>query len=129
MNHSLEHVRDPLNVLTRAKQHLKPGGYLYVASPNWSSWQSRTAKEDWEWYSFPDHLWHFTPLSIQLLLRQAEFEPLKVETSMGAHGGKEVLRMKETPIFEEAVNLSLNGQNLMVWARSAHHALPEVIEV
>ena len=41
--HILEHLIDPENVLSIAKNYLKPGGYIVICIPNISNWNSRVA--------------------------------------------------------------------------------------
>lgn len=41
MNHVLEHVQAPLEMLGEVRKRMRPGGYLHVAVPNISCWEAR----------------------------------------------------------------------------------------
>lgn len=53
MWHVLEHMRDPAAALKVASQLLKPGGFLVVAVPNYSSLGLRKTGERWGWLQKP----------------------------------------------------------------------------
>jgi SAM-dependent methyltransferase len=75
MWHSLEHVHDPLTVLQEARRLLAPGGRLLVAVPNIDSLPFRWFGPAWYALDLPRHLTHFTPRTLDLMLRQAGFHP------------------------------------------------------
>lgn len=73
MNHSLEHMPDPLGALRRARALLQRGGTLVVAVPNWGSWQRRLFGSHWTPLDVPRHLTHFSPRSLHLGAERAGF--------------------------------------------------------
>jgi SAM-dependent methyltransferase len=73
MNHSLEHMPDPLAALRRARGLLRSGGTLVVAVPNWGSWQRRRFGTYWTPLDVPRHLTHFSSHALHLAARQAGF--------------------------------------------------------
>lgn len=68
MRHVIEHVSDPISLLKEATQILKPGGLLYIATPNSACWEARLP--GWNSYE-PYHLVLFTPTSLKLALDHA----------------------------------------------------------
>jgi SAM-dependent methyltransferase len=62
--HVLEHLDDPVKVLTAVRQRMTPGGLALAAVPNFDSWQSRATGGSWLHLDLPRHLHHFTPTSI-----------------------------------------------------------------
>jgi len=78
--HVLEHLRDPLETLTRLHRQLVPGGYLLLEVPNTASWQARRAGERWLHWDPPRHLWHFTPGALRQLLERAGFHDCWLQT-------------------------------------------------
>ena len=76
----LEHVPDPLAFLSVARRALKPGGLLAVQSPNLNSFMAWLLKENWNWLTTPDHLYHFTPGALVSLLAAHGFSVRKVRT-------------------------------------------------
>jgi len=66
--HVLEHVHDLHNYLQQFKKLLSSDGRLVIAVPNYTSFDSSVYKEYWAAYDVPRHLYHFSPLSMKLLL-------------------------------------------------------------
>ncbi len=62
--HVLEHLDDPVDVLTRLRRHLKSGAFVVAAVPNFGSWQARAAGASWLHLDIPRHLSHFTARSL-----------------------------------------------------------------
>jgi SAM-dependent methyltransferase len=75
---ALEHVHQPLEVLTAAHQLLAPGGKLLVAVPNIDSLAFRWFGSAWNGLDLPRHLVHFTPETLRLMLQRAGFRAGKV---------------------------------------------------
>lgn len=73
MQHSLEHVYNPLNVLSEVSRIIKPEGRLIIGIPNIDSYVSKITKEYWDDLDIPRHLFHFTPLTISALLNKVDF--------------------------------------------------------
>lgn len=76
--HVLEHLPDPRRILKRLVQLLVPGGWVVISLPNLASLQARIFRH--YWYAFDDvprHLYHFSPPSLDLLLREAGFQVQK----------------------------------------------------
>ena len=68
--HVLEHVHDLQPYLQQLKKLLKPGGKLLIAVPNYTSADAAHFEADWAAYDVPRHLYHFSPPSLQLLLKK-----------------------------------------------------------
>jgi SAM-dependent methyltransferase len=79
--HVLEHVHDLYPYLHRIKDLLKPGGVVFIAVPNYTSYDAVKYGPDWAAYDVPRHLYHFSPASMQWLLKAAGFQ-LKAEVPM-----------------------------------------------
>ena len=73
MSHYLEHVRDPLLNLERARTLLKPGGILYVEIPSIESWDFAVWGRYWGALHFPRHLIFPAQRHMRTLLAQAGF--------------------------------------------------------
>ena len=72
--HALEHLPDPSGALCAIRGLLRDGGRLVVAVPNLASWQARLLKARWFHLDVPRHLWHFTPETLEHLLRVTGFQ-------------------------------------------------------
>jgi SAM-dependent methyltransferase len=67
----LEHLADPVAVLSECARRLAPGGKVVVNVPNFSSWQSRFAGPLWLHLDVPRHLVHYTPETLANTLGRA----------------------------------------------------------
>jgi len=83
MYDSLEHVKDPLIVLSRIARILKKDGLLVIATPNTQSLSNCLMRGNWTHYK-PEHLFYFSPKSIKLLLVKFDFQPLLIENALKA---------------------------------------------
>ena len=66
--HVLEHVHDLHRYLGQIKSLLKDRGIILIAVPNYTSKDAMTFKEYWAAYDVPRHLYHFSPLSMRILM-------------------------------------------------------------
>jgi len=73
MSHVIEHVHDPRDVLKQAWHLLKPGGQLYVETPNIDALGHSLFGRNWRGLEAPRHLVLFNGKSLLGLLRQAGF--------------------------------------------------------
>ncbi|MFO0597364.1 MAG: class I SAM-dependent methyltransferase [Myxococcaceae bacterium] len=71
MWHVLEHVMNPVEVLSELKSMLAPGGVLVVSVPNFASWQSEVFKGGWFHLDPPRHVLQFEPDTLADCLRRA----------------------------------------------------------
>ena len=81
MNHSLEHVVNPLRDIAHAYQLLRPGGLIVVSVPNFASWQRVLFVSKWFPLDLPRHRTHFTPRSLHLALEREGFEILGLQST------------------------------------------------
>ena len=70
----LEHLHEPREVLTAARELLAPEGKLIVAVPNIDSLPFRWFGKHWYGLDLPRHLLHFTPQTLRAMLEQCGFE-------------------------------------------------------
>ncbi len=68
--HVLEHVHDLDRYMQQLKRLLKVTGNIFVAVPNYTSKDAAVYKEYWAAYDVPRHLYHFSPLSMQVLMEK-----------------------------------------------------------
>lgn len=74
LRHVIEHVRDPLVVLDRIHGVLRPGGTLYLATPDEHALCARVFGRFWHGYDPPRHLWVFRPSGVHRLLAHSGFD-------------------------------------------------------
>ena len=68
--HVLEHVHNLHEYIRRLKELLRPGGKIFIAVPNYTSVDSNVYKLFWAAYDVPRHLYHFTPGSMEALVKR-----------------------------------------------------------
>jgi SAM-dependent methyltransferase len=74
MNHVIEHLHDPNEALRIAHRLLKPGGLLWIATPNLDSRGHALFGRDWIGLEPPRHLVVFTRTSLARAVAGAGFE-------------------------------------------------------
>ena len=77
MNNLIEHVLDPVKELQAAYAKLKPGGYVFLETPNTDCWDYLLTGKNWGSLHVPRHVYLFSPASINLLAKRAGFEVKK----------------------------------------------------
>ena len=76
--HVLEHVKDLYPYLQQIKKILKPAGLLFIAVPNYTSFDAVKYGANWAAYDVPRHLYHFSPASMRWLLKAAGFQMTEI---------------------------------------------------
>jgi 2-polyprenyl-3-methyl-5-hydroxy-6-metoxy-1,4-benzoquinol methylase len=81
-SHIIEHLRDAHAFLNAARQRLKPGGRLVLATPNRRAWLRRVAHRLWgvSFFDDPTHVRFYTPPELRELLTQCGFEHIVTST-------------------------------------------------
>ncbi|MDG2195059.1 MAG: class I SAM-dependent methyltransferase [Polaribacter sp.] len=77
--HVLEHVARLDEYIEQLKKVLKPDGVLFIAVPNYKSFDAAYYKEHWAAFDVPRHLWHFSQFSIQKLFNEVEMKVVKTK--------------------------------------------------
>ena len=57
----IEHLPKPKAFLQQAYDSLQKDGKMFVALPNYKSWDAKNYGVQWAGYDVPRHLWHFSP--------------------------------------------------------------------
>jgi SAM-dependent methyltransferase len=73
LSHVIEHLHRPLAAMERARELLRPGGMVWIATPNARALGHRVYGRHWFGLDPPRHLVVFTPDSLMDLLRAAGF--------------------------------------------------------
>lgn len=66
--HVIEHVHSLHEYLDQLKKVLKPGGHIFIAVPNYTSYDANIYRQFWAAYDTPRHLYHFSPVAMKRLL-------------------------------------------------------------
>ena len=76
----IEHLPDPRRTLQEIHRVLRPGGVLYVWTPNFASLSRRVAGKRWGAVIFPWHLYYFTPGTLVQMLTATGFSMAELTT-------------------------------------------------
>jgi 2-polyprenyl-3-methyl-5-hydroxy-6-metoxy-1,4-benzoquinol methylase len=74
LSHVIEHVHDPVDTLIRCHRMLKPGGYLWLETPNADSVGYELYGRYWRGLEPPRHLVIFNSAALEMTLARAGFE-------------------------------------------------------
>ena len=70
MWHVLEHVHDLHQYVSQICNLLNPSGKLFIAVPNYTSYDAQHYGASWAAYDVPRHLYHFSPESMKTLMER-----------------------------------------------------------
>ena len=73
LSHVIEHVEDPVLLVESIYKKLKPGGYFYVATPNFDSAGRHVFKSFWRGVDAPRHMHYFNIENLRGLLSKTGF--------------------------------------------------------
>jgi len=79
INHVLEHVENPRELLAEVKRLLADDGLLVVGVPNVASIMRSLKKGKWASLRPEEHIWHFSPATLRRLLRECGFSEVYFE--------------------------------------------------
>ena len=76
-SHVIEHVHNPIELMIACHRLLKPGGILWLETPNIKSYGHRFYGRFWRGLETPRHLVVFSPLGLLKLLNDAGFRNIE----------------------------------------------------
>ena len=97
----LEHVYEPLRVMAKVREWLKPGGVFYVQVPNIDSAEARVFGTYWHGLELPRHLFHYSPASLRTLAKSSGLREVSLVTQRNPAVGTS-LRYLWDDIFQAA---------------------------
>lgn len=77
MWHVLEHIHELRRYLEKVHSLLSPGGIFVVAVPNYTSSDQQHYGKFWAAYDVPRHLYHFSPVAMEKLMKSYGFRVIK----------------------------------------------------
>ena len=78
VNHVIEHLYRPRDVLTALFEKLEPDGVLHVSTPNPASWTSALLRSRWLGLDVPRHILLYPPPVLASLLEQVGFRRVEI---------------------------------------------------
>lgn len=119
--HVIEHVRNPKQFIDSLLRLVKPGGLLYLETPNSDSHLLYVEKDNYTFLIPPDHLWLLSHKSIGLILPEKYYIEKTRTYSSSEHlmgivktmlGKKSSKNGSKTPSVHTQVNLGYNFESL-----------------
>lgn len=83
LNHTLEHLENPAEVIKKINNMLLPGGLLYIDVPNFGGLSANLLGKNWPLLLPNEHLWHFTEKSLRIVLKNLGFKIIFTEKASG----------------------------------------------
>lgn len=74
LNHAIEHMHHPRQTLSYVFELLRPGGFVYMETPNIDALGHGNFREHWRGLEVPRHLTIFSWQSLEALLHQTGFD-------------------------------------------------------
>lgn len=86
LGHVIEHVCDPVAVLRRAFDLLRPGGFIYGETPNVACLDFKLFKQYWGALHLPRHVIMFSDTNLRRMLLDLGFQNVKMEWGLRTVG-------------------------------------------
>jgi len=75
--HVIEHVYEPLSFVRQIREHLSPGGWLILATPDMGGFWRHLQGRRWPFYKMPEHVTYFDRKSLARLLELAGYVDIR----------------------------------------------------
>lgn len=77
----LEHINNPQEEIQNFHSILRPGGLVYLTTPNFNSLLRYRLKSEYNVIVYPEHLSYYTPRTIHRLFKKSGFRKKKIQTT------------------------------------------------
>lgn len=81
MNHVIEHVDDPVEVMRRVRDILKPRGWVVGQLPTNTGWESAVFGSAWAGYHYPRHLQVFSRRGLVEMLEGLGYQGVRIHSA------------------------------------------------
>lgn len=125
--HVIEHVHDLRDTLKTLRKSLHEDGHLFIALPNINSYDALHYGAHWAAYDVPRHLYHFSRLSFERLIRSVKLKikaihPMKFDayyvsllSEENKTGNKNILQALSTGYRSNNTGLKTNEYSSLIY--------------
>jgi 2-polyprenyl-3-methyl-5-hydroxy-6-metoxy-1,4-benzoquinol methylase len=75
--HVIEHIYDPVTFLRTLAGHLRPGGWMMLATPDMGSFWRPLMRYRWPFFKLPEHVTYFDRRTLSELLHRGGYEEVQ----------------------------------------------------
>lgn len=83
LNHTLEHLKDPNQILKKVNYLLSDKGIIFIDVPNFGGLSAKIYGNRWPYLLPEEHLWHFTYPALKKILHKNRFEIIYSTSASG----------------------------------------------
>lgn len=102
----IEHINNPKEEIANFNKLLRPGGLVYVTTPNFNSLLRYRLKAAYNVITYPEHLSYYTPKTLNFVFKKSGFDTQKVETT-----GISLTRLKTSKGTSDQAFISANSDD------------------
>jgi 2-polyprenyl-3-methyl-5-hydroxy-6-metoxy-1,4-benzoquinol methylase len=102
----IEHIWDPIKLLTECNRILKPGGVIILSTLNSASFESRVFKRYWWHLLSPEHVSQFDPHSLTVLAEKTGFKATRMRHEILCFG---ILGSIQNVLDGKKIPISINN--------------------
>ena len=99
LSHVLEHVHDSVGLLEHCFRKLKPGGYIWIETPNICSFGHQYFGADWMGLDAPRHLVIFNLKSLRSVLKTVGF----VDIELQSYNSRDLVTLRDSKAIADGV--------------------------
>lgn len=125
----IEHLNDPSELVEEIFRILRPGGIVYLTTPNFNSLLRRRLKAEYDVITYPLHLCYYTPKTLGTLFRSKGFSQPQIATTgisltrFRTSTGKSNQEYVSETSDDEMLRYRIEKRWYMRWAKNAMNAV------
>lgn len=116
-NHVLEHMPDPRNTLVIMRHLLRDDGIIAIGVPNIDSLMAIIKRSRWQSLLPEQHLWHFSPRTLNKLLYVSGFEVIYTSTENHKYSSRNIFKRICVHSLSRIALLTGRGESIFVIAK------------
>lgn len=115
MNHSLEHLLEPVQFLSKIKEHMNDDAIISIRVPDFGSFWSKVLKNKWIWFQPHNHYFHYTLDSLSYLLKHNGFEIIFIKKRRPQNFKTNKAKCLASSIYKKYFNHNLSTRSKLAY--------------